>query len=157
MPGDAFVGVVGISEGTQGIDRLAGPTSPRFDGGIVLRIVYTPFHILNMMIVPFEMQGISMHPMEEAMLSPTEGILGDALGIGGLLFLVNFFFWLMWVNILLGFTNLIPMVPFDVGHLFKDGSLHTQSNPTAWKDSTLKFTPCGWTISQGKPPACQHC
>ena len=118
--GDAFVGVVGISEGTQGIDRLAGPLGPRFDGGMGVRILYTPFHILNMMIVPFELQGISMHPMEEAMLSPTDGILGDALGLSGLLFLVNFFFWLMWVNILLGFTNLIPMVPFDGGHLFKD-------------------------------------
>jgi len=72
------------------------------------------------MIVPFEMQGISMHPMEESMLTPTDGFLGDVLGISGLLFLVNFFFWLMWVNILLGFTNLIPMVPFDGGHLFKD-------------------------------------
>jgi|TARA_B100001094_G_scaffold330192_1_gene394812 membrane-associated protease RseP (regulator of RpoE activity) len=118
--GDAFVGIVGISEGTQGIDRLAGPTSPRFEGGFALRVIYTPFHILNMMIVPFEMQGISMHPMEESMLTPTDGFLGDVLGISGLLFLVNFFFWLMWVNILLGFTNLIPMVPFDGGHLFKD-------------------------------------
>ena len=25
-----------------------------------------------------------------------------------------------WVNVLLGFTNLIPMVPFDGGHMFKD-------------------------------------
>ena len=118
--GDAFVGVVGISEGTQGIDRLAGPLGPRFDGGIGVRILYTPFHILNMMIVPFELQGVSMHPMEEGMLSPSDNFLGDTLGISGLLFMVNFFFWLMWVNILLGFTNLIPMVPFDGGHLFKD-------------------------------------
>jgi membrane-associated protease RseP (regulator of RpoE activity) len=73
-----------------------------------------------MMILPFELQGVSMHPVEEAMLTPTEGLLGDTLGLNGLLFLVNFFFWLMWVNILLGFTNLIPMVPFDGGHLFKD-------------------------------------
>ena len=118
--GDAFVGVVGISEGTQGIDRLAGPLGPRFDGGFGVRILYTPFHILNMMIVPFELQGVSMHPMEEGMLSPSDNFLGDTLGISGLLFMVNFFFWLMWVNILLGFTNLIPMVPFDGGHLFKD-------------------------------------
>ena len=33
---------------------------------------------------------------------------------------MNLFFWLLWVNILLGFTNLIPMVPFDGGHMFKD-------------------------------------
>ena len=125
--GDAFVGVVGVSSGTKGIDRLAGPLGPRFDGGLGTRILYTPFHILNMMIVPFELQGVSMYPMEEAMLSPAKGLIGDALGLSGLLFLVNFFFWLMWVNILLGFTNLIPMVPFDGGHLFKDwlrGSLN---------------------------------
>ena len=59
------------------------------------------------MIIPFEFQGVSMYPVEEAMLIPTEGILGDTLGLNGLLFFVNFFFWLMWVNILLGFTNLI--------------------------------------------------
>ena len=118
--GDAFVGVEGISEGTEGIDRLAGPFSPRFDGGVLFQVAYTPVHIVNMMIIPFELQGVSMYPVEEAMLTPTDGILGDTLGLSGLLFFVNFFFWLMWVNILLGFTNLIPMVPFDGGHLFKD-------------------------------------
>jgi len=125
--GDAFVGVNGISEGTQGIDRLAGPFSPRFEGSVLFRAAYTPGYVLNMMIIPFELQGVSMYPVEEAMLIPTEGILGDTLGLNGLLFFVNFFFWLMWVNILLGFTNLIPMVPFDGGHLFKDwikGSLN---------------------------------
>jgi membrane-associated protease RseP (regulator of RpoE activity) len=125
--GDAFVGVEGISLGTAGIDRLAGPFSPRFEGGVVIQAAYTPLHILNMMIIPFELQGVSMYPVEEAMLIPAEGILGDTLGLNGLLFFVNFFFWLMWVNILLGFTNLIPMVPFDGGHLFKDwikGSLN---------------------------------
>lgn len=125
--GDAFVGVEGISEGTAGIDRLAGPFSPRFEGGVLMQAAYTPLHVLNMMILPFELQGVSMHPAEETMLTPTEGLLGDTLGLNGLLFFVNFFFWLMWVNILLGFTNLIPMVPFDGGHLFKDwikGSLN---------------------------------
>jgi len=34
--------------------------------------------------------------------------------------LVNLMFWLIWVNLLLGFTNLIPMVPFDGGHMFRD-------------------------------------
>ena len=118
--GDAFVGVEGIVEGTAGIDRLAGPFSPRFEGGVLMKVVGTPFHIINMMIIPFELQGVSMYPVEEAMLTPADGILGDTLGLNGLLFFVNFFFWLMWVNILLGFTNLIPMVPFDGGHLFKD-------------------------------------
>jgi len=118
--GDPFVGVEGISPGTAGIDRLAGPFSPRFEGGAVSQAIYAPLHIIQMMILPFELQGVSMHPVEEAMLAPTDGLLGDILGLNGLLFFVNLFFWLLWVNILLGFTNLIPMVPFDGGHLFKD-------------------------------------
>tara|TARA_B100000767_G_scaffold169552_1_gene158743 strand:- start:1961 stop:2854 length:894 start_codon:yes stop_codon:yes gene_type:complete len=118
--GDAFVGVEGISESTAGIDRLAGPFSPRFNGGFIAQAIYTPIHILEMMILPFELQGVSMHPVQEGMLVSNDGILGESIGLSGLLFLVNFFFWLMWVNILLGFTNLLPMVPFDGGHLFKD-------------------------------------
>lgn len=126
-PGDAFVGVEGLGDGTSGIDRIAGPFSPRFEGGVLSKTLYTPFHVLNIMIIPFELQGVSMYPVEEAMLSAESSFIGDTIGIGGILFLVNFFFWLMWVNILLGFTNLIPMVPFDGGHLFKDwvkGSLN---------------------------------
>ena len=118
--GDAFVGVEGISESTAGIDRLAGPFSPRFEGGLASQIIYTPIHVLQMVILPFELQGVSMHPVQEAMLVPTDSIISETFGIGGLLFFVNFLFWLMWVNILLGFTNLIPIVPFDGGHLFKD-------------------------------------
>ena len=118
--GDAFVGVEGISESTDGIDRLAGPFSPRFEGGLASQVIYTPIHVLQMVILPFELQGVSMHPVQEAMLVPTDSIISETIGIGGLLFLVNFLFWLMWVNILLGFTNLIPIVPFDGGHLFKD-------------------------------------
>ncbi|MBT60145.1 MAG: hypothetical protein CMA63_01150 [Euryarchaeota archaeon] len=119
-PGDAFVGVEGLGDGTSGIDRIAGPFSPRFEGGILTKTIYTPFHVLNLMIIPFELQGVSMYPVEESMLAPADGFIGNTLGISGILFFVNFLFWLMWVNILLGFTNLIPMVPFDGGHLFKD-------------------------------------
>ena len=36
------------------------------------------------------------------------------------MFFTHLLFWLMWVNILLGFTNLIPMVPFDGGHMLRD-------------------------------------
>jgi membrane-associated protease RseP (regulator of RpoE activity) len=72
------------------------------------------------MILPFESQGVAMAPAEETMLEPDDGWISSLLGKGGLLFLVNLLFWVMWVNILLGFTNLIPMVPFDGGHMFKD-------------------------------------
>lgn len=123
LPGDPFLGVQDLGEGTKGIDRLAGPFSPQFEGGTAVKAIYTPFHILSIMIIPFQLQGVSMYPMEESMLAAADDGLGAVLGTNGLMFMVNFFFWLMWVNILLGFTNLIPMVPFDGGHLFKD-TLH---------------------------------
>ena len=118
--GDPFLGVEGLSGGTAGIDRLAGPLSPRWNGNILQKSVMVPFHTLSMMIVPFELQGVAMHPFEESLLEADENPFAQTLGTNGLLFLVNLFFWLLWVNILLGFTNLIPMVPFDGGHMFKD-------------------------------------
>ena len=118
--GDPFLGVEGLSGGTAGIDRLAGPLSPRWDGNILQKSVMVPFHTLSMMIVPFELQGVAMHPFEESLLEADDNPFAQTLGTDGLLFLVNLFFWLLWVNILLGFTNLIPMVPFDGGHMFKD-------------------------------------
>ena len=118
--GDPFLGVEGLSGGTAGIDRLAGPLSPRWDGNILQKSVMVPFHTLSMMIVPFELQGVAMHPFEESLLQADDNPFARTLGTNGLLFLVNLFFWLLWVNILLGFTNLIPMVPFDGGHMFKD-------------------------------------
>ena len=127
-PGDPFLGVEGLGEGTLGIDRIAGPFSPRFEGGTLAKAVYTPVQMIRTIFIPFQLQGVSMYPMEESMLSAADDGIGSILGISGLMFLINFFFWLMWVNILLGFTNLIPMVPFDGGHLFKDtvhGTLNT--------------------------------
>ncbi|MCH2648939.1 MAG: site-2 protease family protein [Candidatus Poseidoniaceae archaeon] len=117
---DPFLGVEGLSGGTAGIDRLAGPLSPRWAGNILQKSLMVPFHTLSMMIVPFELQGVAMHPFEESLLEADDNSFAQALGTNGLLFLVNLFFWLLWVNILLGFTNLIPMVPFDGGHMFKD-------------------------------------
>jgi len=54
------------------------------------------------------------------MLAAGDGWLAELVGLEGLLFLTYLMFWLIWVNILLGFTNLIPMIPFDGGHLFRD-------------------------------------
>ena len=118
--GDPFLGIEGINEGTVGIDRIAGPLSPRWDGNLAQKALVLPFHTLGIMIIPFEFQGVSMHPFEESLLEADDDGLASVLGKSGLLFLTNLFFWLMWVNILLGFTNLIPMVPFDGGHLFRD-------------------------------------
>ena len=118
--GQPFLGIEGLSSATAGVDRLAGPLSPRYDGSIGDRMLMVPIHTLSMMIVPFELQGVAMHPFEESLLKASDNSIAQSLGTDGLLFFVNLFFWLLWVNILLGFTNLIPMVPFDGGHMFKD-------------------------------------
>ena len=126
LPGSAFLGVVGISDGTSGIDRLAGPIGPRFDlicgceATLGQRATTLPFHLIGIMIAPFELNGVAIHPFEESLLVAGDGVVASILGTNGLLFLTSLFFWLMWVNILLGFTNLIPMVPFDGGHMLKD-------------------------------------
>jgi membrane-associated protease RseP (regulator of RpoE activity) len=118
--GDPFLGISGITNSAAGIDRLAGPLSPRWDGTVVQKAITVVPHTLSLMIIPFELQGVSMHPFEESILEADDDGLASLIGKSGLLFLTNLFFWLMWVNILLGFTNLIPMVPFDGGHLFRD-------------------------------------
>jgi membrane-associated protease RseP (regulator of RpoE activity) len=119
-PGQPFLGVEGLSSNTAGIDRIAGPFSPNNDYTTLQRTLIAPFHVITIMIIPFEFQGVAMHPNEEAMLEADDAWLGNLVGKEGLLVLVNLMFWMMWVNVLLGFTNLIPMVPFDGGHMFKD-------------------------------------
>ena len=120
QPGDPFLGVEGLSEGTAGIDRLAGPLSPRFDGTLFQRALSLPFHVLTILLIPFELGGVAIHPFEESLMAAGDGLVGSVLGIDVLLLFAHLFFWLMWVNILLGFTNLIPIVPFDGGHMFRD-------------------------------------
>jgi len=118
--GDPFVGVVGLASNTYAIDNLAGPLSPNLDLDLKTRALGSPFHLLGLVITPFEYKGQSMHPIQEEMLVADDGVIGQTLGKEGLLFLVNLAFWLLWVNFLLGITNLIPMVPFDGGHMMRD-------------------------------------
>ena len=119
-PGDAFLGVNSLSDGTAGVDRLAGPYHSDFEGGVIDYAVNIPVHTMILLVTPFDLQGVAIHPAQEEMLGTGDGWLAQTLGLEGMLFLVNLIFWLIWVNILLGFTNLIPMVPFDGGHLFRD-------------------------------------
>ena len=118
--GDAFLGVENLAGGTAGVDRLAGWAHPDFESGPLGYVVTIPINTLQILITPFEYKGIAIHPAQEDMLDSGDGWLASSIGLDGLLILVNLLFWLIWVNILLGFTNLFPMIPFDGGHLFKD-------------------------------------
>ena len=56
------------------------------------------------------------------MLTAGDGPIASTLGTDLMLDTYDFLFWLAWINFLLGFANLIPMIPFDGGHLVKDGT-----------------------------------
>jgi membrane-associated protease RseP (regulator of RpoE activity) len=43
-----------------------------------------------------------------------------ALGTGGFWILANLLFWLAWMNLLLGLSNALPLIPLDGGLLFRD-------------------------------------
>lgn len=118
--GDAFLGVNSPSGGTAGVDRLARWNDPNFAGSAFGYALSVPVSAGTILFTPFEYQGVAIHPAQEEMLDSGDGWLASILGLSGLLILMNLLFWLIWVNILLGFTNLFPMIPFDGGHLFKD-------------------------------------
>ncbi|RJU86183.1 MAG: PDZ domain-containing protein [Candidatus Poseidoniales archaeon] len=118
--GDAFLGVNNPSGGTAGVDRLAGWAHPDFESSTLGYLISLPINTVQILFTPFEYQGVAIHPAQEEMLDSGDGWLASLLGLDGLIILINILFWLIWVNILLGLTNLFPMIPFDGGHLFKD-------------------------------------
>lgn len=65
--------------------------------------------------------GQTMMLEEREMMRAGDGIVPELLGTEGMLMLFDFLFWMVWINFLLGFANLIPMIPFDGGHIVKDG------------------------------------
>ncbi len=63
-------------------------------------------------------------------LQPTEGSVADFYVVEGpwttlptpvFWVLANSFYWLFWLNLMLGATNALPAVPLDGGYIFRDG------------------------------------
>ena len=119
-PGDAFLGVSGIVSSTNGVDRLAGPFASDSSGTVIGKSISTPFHLISLLTAPFENKGTAINPFEEHMIVAEENGISGILGTSILILIIESCFWLVWVNILLGLTNLIPILPFDGGHMFKD-------------------------------------
>tara|TARA_S200000501_G_scaffold175183_2_gene164821 strand:+ start:1060 stop:2592 length:1533 start_codon:yes stop_codon:yes gene_type:complete len=114
-PGDAFLGVgtnsnfeSSIRNSDHGKNRLMGPFYPNLtvDERFFASLIY-PINLLSM---PFEFNGEIMGNSELKMLD--FGIIE--------LFLIEGIFWFLWINFLLGFANLIPVIPFDGGHIMRD-------------------------------------
>lgn len=64
------------------------------------------------------------------------GPLGG-LGVGNVLILVNVLYWLTWMNLLLGLSNALPLIPLDGNLLFRD-----------WVSAITARVRKGWTTAQ---------
>jgi membrane-associated protease RseP (regulator of RpoE activity) len=115
----AFLGVSGMNSGSSGIDRLAGPTAWEQDVPWYVDTLGVAFQPIVMIGIPLDYDGQIMGPHEMEYIE-ADGWLGDILGTTVLMALITLFFWFIWWNVGLGLANLIPIIPFDGGHLMKD-------------------------------------
>ena len=118
--GDAFLGVNGIRSGTVQTERF----SYIVDGSLSTSetVLLTAISPLLMLGTPIQYDGQTMDLRERSMLEAGDGALASVLGTDGMLELFDCIFWMAWINFLLGFANLIPVIPFDGGHIVKDTS-----------------------------------
>lgn len=120
QPGDAFLGVSQLVKSSNGVDRLAGPFAKDASGNIITKTLLTPIHLMTLIFEPINNKGKAINSFEESMLTLDKDSFSGLLGVKNMILLIELFFWLIWVNLLLGLTNLIPILPFDGGHLFRD-------------------------------------
>ena len=127
--GDPFVGVSNLGSNTAGVDHWAFLFDDQFNPvqkGLIL--LFAPIMKLDnpykpgLLGTPIELDGHTIPLQQRAMLTAGDGPIASTLGTDLMLDTYDFLFWLAWINFLLGFANLIPMIPFDGGHLVKDGT-----------------------------------
>ncbi len=104
MSGKGFMGIAVVDPEVV-TDSLAHPGS---SGGSMLQYITLPFQKLQ----PFPEHFTSL-------FEPTgiPGILPDNL----FWILANCFYWIFWLNLMVGLTNALPAVPLDGGFIFADG------------------------------------
>ena len=118
--GEAFLGVNAPRSGTYQTDRFSFIFEERYTlGQKALTLMLTPLSIMG---TPMSYDGQTMDLHERGMIEIDDGFILSSLGTENLLHLFDFIFWLIWVNFLLGFLNLLPIIPFDGGHMLKDGA-----------------------------------
>ncbi|MEM3810975.1 MAG: site-2 protease family protein [Conexivisphaerales archaeon] len=105
-------GFMGISTAYMGLEAIDASTIPE--------IMSNPFNYthnltsgaLLLLFLPY--MGLSPLPNSITQLYRTP--LSPAIFWP----LINTVYWLFWINLLLGMTNLLPLLPFDGGYIFKD-------------------------------------
>ena len=119
-PGDPFLGVSGVASSTVGVEQLAGPLSDSWPQGKLSTAIGFVVQPGILLFKPFQTSGEVMYVQELEMLTVADDGFAGMLGMTGMLILVHMLFWFIWWNIVLGAFNLIPLVPFDGGHLMRD-------------------------------------
>ena len=134
--GDAFLGVSGIRSADSAAKVYGLPISEDLSFGE--RFVQTAISPLLFSGVPIQNQGQTMVLEERAFLGAGTGILPSLLGIDVILGLFDFLFWIMWISFLLGVANLIPLIPFDGGHMVRNAG-HIIAKTVLPKSNPLKI------------------
>ncbi|MCX8174471.1 MAG: site-2 protease family protein [Thermoplasmata archaeon] len=84
-------------------DQLANP----FRGGV------TGF--LTFLSLPF----LGLSPLDAGIGSFY--VINSPLGPDAFFLLLNIFYWIFWINLMVGLTNTLPSLPLDAGYLVRDG------------------------------------
>ena len=113
--GDSFLGVVGLASNDAGANKLAGPLDSSASKDPIPLAVGLAVQPFKLIFNPIDNKGEIMHEQELQLLTSD-----TFLGFEGTMILLHLLFWITWMNVLLGFANLIPILPFDGGHLLRD-------------------------------------
>jgi len=121
--GDAFLGVSNLRSNTAAVEGWSFVFDDQFTPAQKgLGLLITPLILLS---TPIALDGHTIPLQQRAMLTAGDGPIASTLGTEGMLDTFDFLFWLAWINFILGFANLIPMIPFDGGHMFRDAAHST--------------------------------
>ena len=121
--GDAFLGVSNLRSNTAAVEGWSFVFDDQFTPAQKsLGLLITPLVLLG---TPIALDGHTIPLQQRAMLTAGDGPIASTIGTEGMLDTFDFLFWLAWINFILGFANLIPMIPFDGGHMFRDAAHST--------------------------------